>query len=87
VPENRKTAKTETFFGFQEGMTEYELRKDAHKWETTMRATTQITGEQLKDPCLDIHFVPRKNGMDTTSAKPILLCLSRIWKTPAFGLA
>lgn len=71
IPADRKTAKTETYFGFQEGMTEAELRKDAHKWETTMRATTEIDGKDLKDPCLDIHFVPRKNGMDTAAAKPI----------------
>ena len=71
IPEKRKTPLTETFFAYQEGMTEAELRKDAHKWETTMRAKTTILGSDLKDPCLDIHFIPRKNGMDTLLAKPI----------------
>jgi hypothetical protein len=69
--EGRRTAPSAPFFGFQEGMTESELRSDAHKWETTLHATQRIQGRRLKNPVFDIHYNARRGGRDAKNAREI----------------
>ena len=55
-------AKTKTFFSIQKGLTEQELRRDAHKWETTLNAKKNFLGNSLQNPVFDIHHVVRESG-------------------------
>jgi hypothetical protein len=70
--EGGRTAASAPFFGFREGMTEIELRGDAHKWEATLHATKRIPdGRRLKNPVFDIHYNPRRGGRDAKNAQEI----------------
>jgi len=51
-----------SFFKAKEFYTESELRKDAHKWETTIHASRRLNGESLSDPAFDIHYNARISG-------------------------
>jgi len=65
-------ADTKPFFSMKLfGSTEHELRAEAHKWETTMHNFVRLRAASIKDPVLDIHYVAREEGHDTTSAAKI----------------
>lgn len=65
-------ADTKPFFSMKLfGSTEHELRAEAHKWETTMHNSVNLRAASLKDPVLDIHYVAREEGRDTSSAAKI----------------
>lgn len=51
-----------SFFQAKEFYTEAELRRDAHKWETTIHASRKLKGENLSDPVFDIHYNARCCG-------------------------
>jgi len=57
-----------TFFGKKEYATESELRKDFHKWETTLRASKNMRGSSLNDPFFDVRHGARERGHLVTSA-------------------
>ncbi|OAE10006.1 S8 family peptidase [Pantoea sp. OXWO6B1] len=42
---------------------EEELREDSHKWETTLRSEHTFNKDTLKDPCFDVIYYGRDNGM------------------------
>ncbi|RNA75871.1 S8 family peptidase [[Curtobacterium] plantarum] len=42
---------------------EDELREDGHKWETTLRSEHTFNKDTLKDPCFDVIYFGRENGM------------------------
>lgn len=71
VKPKKKTARSTTFFRPVEGVTESDLRRDWNKWETVRRAEGRFQARTLKDPVLDIHYNPRRNGKDAKSARSI----------------
>jgi hypothetical protein len=48
-------------------LTERELRKDAHKWETTLHKSRRMKGENLQSPVFDIHYHARDDGHSASS--------------------
>lgn len=60
-----------TFFSSTEGLPETDLRTDEHKWETSRQATIRKFGTSLKDPVLDVHYIPRVGGKDDGTPDPI----------------
>ena len=56
-------ADSDSFFKAREFYpTESELRKDAHKWETTVHASRKFKGDNLYEPVFDIHYNARVAG-------------------------
>jgi hypothetical protein len=41
---------------------ERDLRRDAHKWETTLNRSKRMRGSSLHDPVFDIHYNARAAG-------------------------
>src|SRR5262249_54871983 len=66
-----KHAKSAPFFRSKDYMTEGELRRDAHKWETTLHATGGVDARKLHDPVFDIHYNARRAGANTMAAPEI----------------
>lgn len=65
-------ADTKPFFGKSEAyQSEEELRRDAHKWETSIKVQKNFRGDSLKDPVFDIHYNAREGGAVTLNAKEI----------------
>ncbi len=55
------------FFGSKSpGTTEYELRRDAWKWETCLHGSNRKRGSSLRNPCFDIHYNARLEGRNFT---------------------
>jgi len=54
--------KTRTFFSTKNYALETELRRDFHKWETTLHATDRMFGSTLNDPVFDVHYLARERG-------------------------
>lgn len=52
--------KSDTFFQLKEFSTELELRRDAHKWETTLHRERTKYGSSLRNPVFDIHYNARR---------------------------
>ncbi len=53
-------ADTRSFFGpSRKGMSEFELRRDAWKWESTIHGELQMRGSGLFEPAFDIHYNSR----------------------------
>ena len=51
------------FFGkSMTGATEYELRRDASKWENCLHSSKKMIGTSLQNPCFDIHYNARTEG-------------------------
>lgn len=72
VEESKENAEADAFFGTIKGMTETQLRRDAYKWEPTLRKIkTWEDGTELAAPVLDIHFNPREGGRDVAKVKPV----------------
>lgn len=51
-----------TFFRKSEFAFEQDLRRDAHKWETTLHRERRMRGDGLSNPVFDIHYTPRDGG-------------------------
>jgi hypothetical protein len=51
-----------TFFRKSEFSVEQDLRRDAHKWETTLHRERRMRGNSLHNPVFDIHYTPRDGG-------------------------
>ena len=68
-------AKSASFFGSTRGIPEVELRRDAHKWETTLHRRVTKLGSTLKAPVFDIHYNARATGHATSSAPRIRYAL------------
>lgn len=54
---------------------EHQLRRDAHKWETTLHRRKRKRLSSLKEPVFDIHYVARSKGGSTSSARKIRYAL------------
>ncbi|GLC28246.1 S8 family peptidase [Roseisolibacter agri] len=66
--EQQRDADTEPFFqprAFY--LSERELRRDAHKWETTLHRTRRLRGTRLRDPVFDVHYNARVGGRNAPS--------------------
>lgn len=68
-------AKSGSFFGSTRGIPEVELRRDAHKWETTLHRHITKLGSTLKGPVFDIHYNARATGHATSGAPRIRYAL------------
>jgi len=56
-------AETKPFFGKNDiKLTEFDLRKDSHKWETCLHSNISKMHHTLKDPVFDIHYLSRFGG-------------------------
>jgi hypothetical protein len=66
-----KNAKTTSFFSSKLYATEEELRRDAHKWETCLKASKTFRASSLIDPVFDIHYNARDCGANAAGAKRI----------------
>jgi hypothetical protein len=65
IPPGKSNPKPATFFKTGLGKPEQLIRNDAHQWETVRQETKRMRGQDLKAPCLDIHYNPREEGHDT----------------------
>ncbi len=70
-----QNATTKSFFKSGGYQTEEALRRDAHKWEPSMKASLRVRADSLKDPVFDIHYNARRGGMNDVSARPISYAL------------
>jgi len=61
--------KSKSFFRQTDYETEKELRRDAHKWETTLHRSHQFRASSLKDPVFDVHYQVRESGRATSGEK------------------
>jgi len=73
--ENGVYPKPSAFFRQQEYQTETELRRDAHKWETTLHRSRRMNGKGLLNPVFDIHYNAREGGGPTRAAGKIRYAL------------
>jgi hypothetical protein len=55
-------ARTKPFFSRREYASEEELRRDAHKWETTLHDEHRFRATSLNTPVFDIHYNAREDG-------------------------
>ncbi len=55
-------AKSNSFFRRSDYDSEKELRRDAHKWETTLHRRRSFRPTSLKDPVFDVHYQVRESG-------------------------
>ncbi len=79
----KKNAKSTSFFRATDGVPESELRANWHKWETVRHASDTFTAQSLRDPVLDIHYVPRDKGRDTNSSGAIPYAMVITVRAPA----
>jgi hypothetical protein len=54
---------------------EEELRLDAHKWETSLKATRTFVAASLTDPEFDVHYNARLGGAQSSQGKAISYAL------------
>jgi hypothetical protein len=66
-----KNPSTKSFFTSGGYQTEEALRRDAHKWESSMKSSVRVRATSLDDPVFDIHYNARRGGMADGSAQPI----------------
>jgi hypothetical protein len=73
----RKTqyAEPESFFTLKEFAEEADLRRDAHKWETTLHRERRFQPASLRNPIFDIHYNARSGGGPTNAAPKIRYAL------------
>ena len=65
-------AKTKSFFQPTKlYANEYELRSDAHKWETVLHSTARMRSSSLLSPIFDIHYNARTSGSLAINPRPI----------------
>lgn len=70
-----KQPSSKTFFSCKAFASEEELRLDAHKWETCLKATRTFFAARLKDPAFDVHYNARLGGAQSSQGKPISYAL------------
>jgi hypothetical protein len=70
-----KQPSPKTFFSSKAYAPEEELRRDAHKWETCLKATRTFHAASLKDPVFDVHYNARLGGAQSNQGKPISYAL------------
>ena len=58
-------AATQSFFRRTDYDSEKELRRDAHKWETTLHHSKGFQSATLRDPVFDVHYQAREAGHST----------------------
>lgn len=63
------------FFQLRGFSTESELRRDAHKWETTLHRQKFFLPQSLRNPVFDIHYVAREGGAPVNVAQKIRYAL------------
>ena len=61
--------KSKSFFRQSDYDTEKELRRDAHKWETTLHHSQRFQASTLNDPVFDVHYQVRESGRATSGEK------------------
>lgn len=67
-----KHASTKSFFsGKNMKISEYELREESHKWEPCLKAAQRFRAQSLKEPCFDIYYHNRYEGMPQDNPQPI----------------
>lgn len=71
-----KSSNPSPFFQLKEFSTEAEMRRDAHKWETTLHRSRNLRGTTLKDPVFDIHYNARESGRPTNTDAKIKYALA-----------
>ncbi len=72
TPKGRsKNPVTKSFFQSDGYLTEEELRRDAHKWESCRKAESRLRASSLVNPVFDIHYNARRGGMGDQSAPSI----------------
>jgi len=73
--ENSMNAVSDSFFQLKDFSNERELRRDAHKWETTLHREKTKRGTSLSNPVFDIHYNAREGGGPTRSRDRIRYAL------------
>jgi len=70
-------SKTKSFFKKKDLYeTEQEARDDAHKWETTLKASHRFQSTTLNDPCFDItYFAREKSAAGSSNQLPLSYAL------------
>jgi hypothetical protein len=66
---------TKQFFQLRDFSSETELRRDAHKWETTLHREKSFLPKSLHNPVFDIHYLAREGGAATMTAQKIRYAL------------
>ncbi len=77
--------KTQSFFSRKEYSYEEELRSDAGKWETVLKAQRRFLYTSLNKPCFDVHYIARKNGGRRSAAHEIPYALIITITTPSIA--
>jgi hypothetical protein len=77
-------ADTKSFFSAKNmfGLAEYALRDEGHKWEPCLKASQQYLSSTLNDPCFDIYYHNRSEGMKLKEPEPIKYALVVSIKAP-----
>jgi hypothetical protein len=63
------------FFRTQDFSVEQELRRNAHKWETTLHRSRRMRGDGLRNPVFDIHYTARDSGAPAAAPPKIRYAL------------
>jgi hypothetical protein len=66
---------TKPFFQLRDFSTENELRRDAHKWETTLHREKSFQSKSIRNPVFDIHYVAREGGGQAAAPRKIRYAL------------
>jgi hypothetical protein len=67
--------KPSPFFQLKEFSVEQELRRDAHKWETTLHRERRMQSTGLRNPVFDIHYNAREGGARASTPPKIRYAL------------
>ena len=67
--------KSSSFFRSSDYDTERSLRRNAHKWETTLHRQRTFQPKSLKDPMFDVHYQVRESGRTTRASEKIRYAL------------
>jgi subtilisin family serine protease len=70
-----KQPKSKRMFGERVYHAEYELRRDAHKWEPCRREATSVQAEKLDRPMFDVYYHHRLAGAAAAKPRPISYAL------------
>ncbi len=73
--EDPTNPKTDAFFQLKEFSTEAELRRDAHKWETTLHRERTKRGASLRNPAFDVHYNAREGSAPARTTDKIRYAL------------
>ena len=73
--EDPTNPKSDEFFQLKDFSTEQELRKDAHKWETTLHREKAKRGSSLQNTVFDIHYNARLQGGRSAATKKMRYAL------------